>query len=70
MLDEKTVKKGFEKLCFVPEDAQWNEERKHYGWYNLPNVSHPFNEQWEIFEAAVEWAQEQINEANNNKTSP
>ena len=45
----------FEKRNPVPEDAEWSERKKGYYWRNHSGVSHPFNNDWMIWQEACEW---------------
>lgn len=46
----------FENRLQVPEDALWSEKKQGYYWSNYPTVAHPFNEDWEVWQEALEYA--------------
>ena len=45
----------FEKRNTVPHDATWSERKQGYYWSNYPGVAHPFNNDWEIWQEAIEF---------------
>lgn len=49
----------FENRNPVPEDAVWSEKKQGYYWSNYPTVAHPFNDDWEVWQEALEYARAQ-----------